>query len=77
MVSFFFFELLYPNSKNFRRVIESVKAGRRLPEARFSNLSIAGAGQGSVYGLFKATKKKDDTPGSGKTDKKDLKRMRA
>ncbi|MCJ1352725.1 MAG: hypothetical protein MMC33_002709 [Icmadophila ericetorum] len=54
-------------------VVESVKAGRRLPEVRFSNLSTAGAGQGSVYRMFKATKKKDDAPGSGKTDEIDLK----
>jgi hypothetical protein len=33
------------------RVLESIKAGKRLPEARFSNLKIASRGQGSVYGL--------------------------
>ncbi|KLU88564.1 hypothetical protein MAPG_07549 [Magnaporthiopsis poae ATCC 64411] len=33
-------------------VLESVKAGRRLPEARFSSLKIAPSGQRSVYGAF-------------------------
>lgn len=35
------------------RVLESIKAGKRLPEARFSNMSIAPKGQNSVYGIFK------------------------
>lgn len=35
-----------------RRVLESIKAGKRLPEARFANLSIAAKGQKSVYGMF-------------------------
>lgn len=35
-----------------RRVLESIKAGKRLPEARFANLSIAAQGQKSVYGMF-------------------------
>lgn len=34
------------------RVLESVKAGKRLPEAQFSNLSIAPKNQKSVYGMF-------------------------
>lgn len=34
------------------RVLESLKAGRRLPEARFSNMKIAPKGQSSVYGLY-------------------------
>lgn len=34
------------------RVLESIKAGKRLPEARFANLSIAAKGQKSVYGLL-------------------------
>ncbi|OMP85048.1 DNA repair protein REV1 [Diplodia seriata] len=34
-------------------VVESVRAGKRLPEAGFSNLKIAAAGQKSVYGMFK------------------------
>ncbi|KAI3398203.1 hypothetical protein diail_9680 [Diaporthe ilicicola] len=33
-------------------VIESVKAGRRLPEARFANLKVASRAQPSVYGAF-------------------------
>ncbi|POS74018.1 hypothetical protein DHEL01_v207594 [Diaporthe helianthi] len=33
-------------------VLESVKAGRRLPEARFTNLKIAPRKQPSVYGAF-------------------------
>ncbi|KAL8358610.1 hypothetical protein RB598_003055 [Gaeumannomyces tritici] len=33
-------------------VLESVKAGRRLPEAGFSSLKIAPSGQQSVYGTF-------------------------
>jgi hypothetical protein len=35
------------------RVLESLKAGIRLPEARFANLKLAAKGQHSVYGLFK------------------------
>lgn len=35
-----------------RRVLESIKAGKRLPEARFANLSTAAKGQKSVYGVF-------------------------
>ncbi|KAH7149362.1 hypothetical protein B0J13DRAFT_621236 [Dactylonectria estremocensis] len=33
-------------------VLESLKAGKRLPEARFTNVVIAPKGQGSVYGLY-------------------------
>ncbi|KAJ4396255.1 hypothetical protein N0V93_000474 [Gnomoniopsis smithogilvyi] len=36
-------------------VLESLKAGRRLPEAKFSNLKVASKGQPSVYGAFKST----------------------
>lgn len=36
------------------RVLESIKAGKRLPEARFANLKVASKGQQSVYGLFGA-----------------------
>jgi len=36
------------------RALESLKAGIRLPEARFSNLAVATKGQRSVYGgIFK------------------------
>lgn len=34
------------------RVLESLKAGRRLPEARFGTLKVASKGQPSVYGVF-------------------------
>ncbi|ROW13323.1 hypothetical protein VPNG_05468 [Cytospora leucostoma] len=33
-------------------VLESIKAGRRLPETRFANLRVASKGQPSVYGAF-------------------------
>jgi len=36
----------------YTRVLESVKAGKRLPEARFSNLKVALKGQQSVFGTF-------------------------
>ncbi|KAH9900163.1 hypothetical protein F4778DRAFT_159744 [Xylariomycetidae sp. FL2044] len=36
-------------------VLESVREGKRLPEARFSNLKIAAKGQQSVYGLYSHT----------------------
>ncbi|KAI1808139.1 hypothetical protein F4811DRAFT_337552 [Daldinia bambusicola] len=41
-------------------VLESIKAGKRLPEARFSNLKMASKGQQSVYGLYSATKNSAD-----------------
>jgi len=34
------------------RVLESLKAGKRLPEARFANLKVAARGQLSVLGVF-------------------------
>lgn len=42
-------------------VVESVKAGKRLSEARFQGVSIAPRGVGSVYGLF--GKKKTEKEG--------------
>ncbi|KAF7540935.1 hypothetical protein G7Z17_g12071 [Cylindrodendrum hubeiense] len=33
-------------------VLESLRAGKRLPEARFSSVKMAPKGQGSVYGLY-------------------------
>ncbi|KUI74183.1 DNA repair protein REV1 [Cytospora mali] len=33
-------------------ILESIKAGRRLPETRFANLKVASRGQPSVYGAF-------------------------
>ncbi|KAI4271086.1 MAG: hypothetical protein LQ337_006262, partial [Flavoplaca oasis] len=41
-------------------VLESLKAGKRLPEAQFSNLTLAAKGQKSVYGMFS----KDKPPGN-------------
>lgn len=44
-------------SANSYRVLESIKAGKRLLEARFSTLKIASKGQQSVYSMAsKATK---------------------
>jgi hypothetical protein len=43
-----------PNSLLPLRVLESLKAGKRLPEARFSNLKVALKGQDSVYGTLSA-----------------------
>ncbi|KAE9377927.1 hypothetical protein N431DRAFT_435100 [Stipitochalara longipes BDJ] len=34
-------------------VLESLKLGKRLPEAQFTNLKVAAKGQQSVYGMFK------------------------
>ena len=45
------------------RVLESIKAGKRLPEAQFSNISIAGKNQRSVYGMFKKTDPKSHLEG--------------
>lgn len=44
-------------------VIESVKAGKRLSEARFQGVNIAPKGVGSVYGMFKKNEdvKNEDT----------------
>jgi hypothetical protein len=43
------------------RVLESVKAGKRLPEARFANLKVAASGQRSVLGAFSNVQLKDAT----------------
>jgi len=45
-------------------VLESIKAGKRLPEARFANLHIAPKGQRSVYGMFGGVRK-SEKPGDG------------
>jgi hypothetical protein len=34
------------------RVLESIKAGRRLPESRFAPLKLAQKTQGSVFGMM-------------------------
>lgn len=39
----------------YDRVLESLKAGKRLPETSFSNLKVAPKGQSSVYSMFKKT----------------------
>ncbi|KAL8681265.1 MAG: hypothetical protein Q9224_006868, partial [Gallowayella concinna] len=46
-------------------VLESLKAGKRLPEAQFSNITLAAKGQKSVYGMFSKEKS------SGSTDAAD------
>lgn len=45
------------------RVLESIKAGKRLPEAQFSTMRIAAKGQKSVYGMFKRTESGSDEKG--------------
>lgn len=37
------------------RVLKSIKAGKRLPEAPFAPMRMAAKGQKSVYGMFKRT----------------------
>ncbi|KAK3680541.1 hypothetical protein B0T22DRAFT_485933 [Podospora appendiculata] len=37
-------------------ILESIKAGKRLPEARFANLKVAAKGQQSVLGAFSKVK---------------------
>jgi hypothetical protein len=39
-------------------VLESIKAGKRLPEARFAHLKMASKGQQSVYGLYSTHREK-------------------
>ncbi|KAK8048781.1 hypothetical protein PG994_010511 [Apiospora phragmitis] len=50
----FLFSSPYPLCKRLitSRILESIRAGKRLPEARFSNLKVASKGQQSVFGLF-------------------------
>lgn len=50
-------------------VIESLKAGKRLSEARFQGVNIAPKGVGSVYGMFK----KDEDVKSEDTENEDMK----
>ncbi|KAL8733466.1 MAG: hypothetical protein Q9166_002092 [cf. Caloplaca sp. 2 TL-2023] len=42
-------------------VLESLKAGKRLPEAQFSNITLAAKGQKSVYGMFSKDKATSNT----------------
>lgn len=48
------------------RVLESLKAGKRLPEAKFSQMKVAPKDQGSVYGLY--SKKGPDNPSASESD---------
>jgi len=48
------------------RVLESMKAGKRLPEAQFSNLKVAAKGQQSVYGMFEKTRRTTSSEGAGR-----------
>ncbi|KAF2436107.1 hypothetical protein EJ08DRAFT_579257 [Tothia fuscella] len=43
-------------------VLESIKAGKRQPEARFEAVKLGGHGQRSVYNAFKATKPDSASP---------------
>lgn len=43
--------------------LESIKAGKRLPETQFSNLKVAAKGQQSVYSMFKKTNSTESTEG--------------
>lgn len=45
--------MLFRSKLQTGRVLESIKAGKRLPETRFSNLSTAAKGQKSVYEAFR------------------------
>lgn len=45
------------------RVLESIKAGIRLSESRFSHLKMAPQGQGSVLGLLKHKAADEGLPG--------------
>ncbi len=51
-------------------VIESVKAGKRLSEARFQGVNIAPRGVGSVYGLFKMKEKDVESGDTGNEEMK-------
>lgn len=45
------------------RVLESLKAGKRLQETPFANLKVAAKGQQSVYDMFKKTSKSGSDAG--------------
>lgn len=51
-IAFFDMAFSTKTATNSHRVLESLKAGKRLPEARYSNLKVAAKGQGSVYKLY-------------------------
>lgn len=44
--------------------MESLKAGSRLPEARFAPLKVAREGQRSVYGMYGKQASKEPPSGS-------------
>ncbi|KAI0156837.1 BRCA1 C terminus domain-containing protein [Xylariaceae sp. FL1272] len=54
-------------------VLESLKAGKRLPEAKFSELKIASAKQNSVYGLY--SNKAEIIPGAADAKLRSRKRQ--
>jgi hypothetical protein len=43
----------------YNRVLESLKAGKRLPETPFISLPLTAKGQKSVYSMFKKTDSTD------------------
>ena len=49
-------------------MLESIKAGKRLPEARFSNLSTAPMGVKSVYGMFQTVEREAGGDGTRKKE---------
>lgn len=51
------------DANSLDRVLESLKAGRRLPETPFTNLKIAAKGQQSVYSMFKQSSSIGSTEG--------------
>lgn len=53
-----------PPLTGIARVLESLKAGIRLPEAQFPNMSLAPKNQKSVYGMFKKADAKPEGTGS-------------
>ncbi|KAM0333117.1 hypothetical protein ACHAQA_001776 [Verticillium albo-atrum] len=46
-------------------VLESLKAGKRLPEARFAGVKVAREGQRSVLGMYTRESTPTSTPGTG------------
>ncbi|KAI0179139.1 hypothetical protein GGR52DRAFT_293129 [Hypoxylon sp. FL1284] len=52
-------------------VLESIKAGKRLPEARFSNLKTASKGQQSMFGLYSKHRVPGDPGGPASSSKKE------
>jgi hypothetical protein len=42
------------------RILDSIKANRRLPESRYSPLKLAPKSQNSVFGMMRATAPKQE-----------------